>query len=54
MVQGDKLLNKNLEHIGEALAETPGAYTVRAEAALEVGANLTLIKNVEERQQSVN
>ena len=40
MVEVDKFLDKNLEHVGKALQKSERAYTVRAEAALESGADL--------------
>jgi predicted DNA-binding protein len=54
VLEFDKLFDKNLEHIGEALQQTPRAYAVRAEAALEECANLTFVVDVEERQQRIN
>ncbi len=54
MVQGDKLLDENLEHIGDTLEKPPGADTVGAETTLEVGTDLTLVEDVEERQHRVD
>ena len=53
MIEADKLLDKNLEHIGEALQQTKGADTVRTETALEGGAHLTLEIDVEQSEQRV-
>ena len=54
MIELDKLLDKNLEHIGEALEQAPGTYAVRTDTALECGADLTFEIDVEQGQQSVN
>ena len=53
MIQRDKLFDENLEHIGDTLHQAPGANTVRAETALEIGAHLTLEKNVEKGQDCI-
>ena len=53
MVERDELLDENLEHIGEALKQTPGAYAVRAEAALDGRAQLALVIYVEKSQQRI-
>ena len=42
MLEVDKLLDENLEHIGERLENAAGADAVRAEAALEIGTHLSL------------
>ena len=54
MVEMDKLLDQDLEHIGEALKQTQRTDTVRTETALERGADLTLEVNIEKCQQRVH
>jgi hypothetical protein len=49
----DKLFDEDFEHIGEALANAPGANAVGAKAALYPSAKLTFIKYVEQSQQRV-
>ena len=51
--QRDKLLYKNLEHVGYALEDTGRTYSVRTETALEGGTHLTLEIDIEKRQKSV-
>ena len=53
MLEVDELLDEHLEHIGEHLQQTPGANAVRAETALEIGADLALVKDVEQGQQGI-
>ena len=53
MVEVDNLFDEHLEHIGERLEETPWAYAVRAETALECGAELTLVIYIEKSEQGV-
>ena len=47
MVEADDFLDEHLEHVGEALKETPRANAVRAETALEEGADLTFVVDIE-------
>ncbi len=54
MVEVNNLLDEHLEHIGEALEQSPGTYAVRAETALECSADLALVVYVEECQQRIN
>ena len=53
MVEMDNFLDKNLEHVGEALKQTPGADAVGADATLDEGANLAFIVDIEKRQQRI-
>ncbi len=53
MVEVDKFLDKDLEHVGKALQKSERAYTVRAEAALESGADLAFKIDVEQGQERV-
>ena len=53
MFQLDKLLDKHLHGVGHTLEQAPGTYAVRAETALEVSADLTLVEYVEKRQDGV-
>ena len=47
MVKVYDFLDQHLEHIGKALQKSHGADAVRAEAALESGAKLTLVVYIE-------
>ena len=53
MVERDKLLDENLEHIGDTLHQTPRANAVRAEAALEIGTHLTFEEDIEQREHCI-
>ena len=46
MIEVNKFLDKDLEHIGETLEKPPGADTVRAEAALKRCTNLSFVVNI--------
>ncbi len=54
MVKRNKLLDKDFEHVGHALQQSPGADTVRAETALEISAYLTLVKDVEQGKYRID
>ena len=53
MIERDKLLDKNLEHIRHALEQSPRAYAVRTETALEISTHLTFKEDVEESQHCI-
>ena len=54
MVEVNDFFNEHLEHIGEALEKAHGTDTVGAKAALECGAEFTLVVYVEEREQGID
>ena len=53
-LKADKLLDEDLEHVGKHLQQTPAAHAHRAEAALEPGAELALVKNIEECEHCID
>ncbi len=53
MVERDKLLDEDLEHIRHTLQQAPRSHTVRSESALEICAYLTLEEDVEESQHRI-
>ena len=53
MVERNKFLDKNLEHIGHRLEQSPGAHAVRAETALDESADLAFEIYVEEGEDCV-
>ncbi len=53
VLQRDELFDKDLEHIGEALKQTPRAHAVRAEAALDGSTEFALIVYVEQSQKRI-
>ena len=53
MIERYELLYKHLHRIGHTLEEAPRTNTVRAQTALEIGADLALVKDVEKRQNGV-
>ncbi len=53
MIKRDKLLDEYLEHIGHALEQSPGTYTVRAETTLEIGADLAFEEDIEKGEDRI-
>ena len=53
MVDMDDLFGEHLEHIGNQLGRSPGAYTVRAQTALEICADFTLGEDQNQRDHGI-